>query len=741
MTTALDPNYNWKAAASQESVDYEAVNKSFMDQAYGMVANKAPKLFADPYRLGFEIVYRNEKATKMIGDFLFRVNGDILQVPVFFINGETKPADMLYRGGVKRMVPFTARWVDFLIKGADGDAGELVDRSRMRQRDLHGERLSVPRYTKYATENFTRLEDDGFLDEAPLEDGEPGAVLKWATEEFGPVVMEKLADWLENAPRALAYVSENYDLSSYTTKAAANEVVAPASALRLVTNLAQSKSASTTDWITRDGFAVVDDRHEFAVNPVVEEEPCADYTDIKDSGYAKFKLSDGKDIAGVVYRIYELPDQHTQRPTRTRSYSRLLVFEDGQSLRLTDNDAAFGQLLACIPPVSEGVKISEVSEGGMYLVAKDGGLNAWGPFRVTSKTTPKEGSVLLDIENQWGSQLDKLQYAPGKNHSYPEQGLLTEDARFIKLQVTKEPETSNKCFPSSCGERLKSEYKLMSSSQIDRWMRTGFGNDVDVIEVSTVKNAFDNYDVVVRQYRDDVRTKICTNTSKIQTIVKLATELGMHADEATKLLSSATVDKAAKTLVIDVLRDKKAYTTRVETLRDIPNSVDPQTRLRVEHPDTQILATYTPERFDQKARYGDKMDLARPANDAKHDDLKHKLPLDMIHNAKPEELAQHAQELGLSSIFDHGAIASMSKSVFDVSEQIRQYIPQLEAAVDRYYRILFLMRYRTADFEENFGKEEVMEMEATLASLAKETGENLLDLIERFRPDIGANAS
>ena len=52
----IDPDYQWKQAASQEAVDYAAVQKAFMDQSYGVVANKAKILFQDPLRLGFEQV-------------------------------------------------------------------------------------------------------------------------------------------------------------------------------------------------------------------------------------------------------------------------------------------------------------------------------------------------------------------------------------------------------------------------------------------------------------------------------------------------------------------------------------------------------------------------------------------------------------------------------------------------------------------------------------------------------------
>ena len=148
----IAPDYQWKQAASQEGVDYKAVQKSFMDQSYGVVANKAKILFQEPFRLGFEIAHRNEKATKMVGIYAFRVNGNLLYVPVFFVNGEVKPADMLYRADVKRFVPLTEEWCSFLVRGVHESSGTLVDKNRQRQSDAYMDRLAYPQRVKYASE-------------------------------------------------------------------------------------------------------------------------------------------------------------------------------------------------------------------------------------------------------------------------------------------------------------------------------------------------------------------------------------------------------------------------------------------------------------------------------------------------------------------------------------------------------------------------------------------------------------
>jgi hypothetical protein len=91
-----------------------------------------------------------------------------------------------------------------------------------------------------------------------------------------------------------------------------------------------------------------------------------------------------------------------------------------------------------------------------------------------------------------------------------------------------------------------------------------------------------------------------------------------------------------------------------------------------------------------------------------------------------------ATQYNMPHIFDHGELQRMSTSMFNTVTQIQQYIPDLETGVDRYYRILFLLRYRPADFEEAYGKDALLEMEQELSELANMSGDNLLRMLKRF---------
>lgn len=129
-------SYDWKKAAAQV-MDNGSVERAFMDQAYGFLANKAGKLMQDPYRLGFEVVYKNDSNTRMVGIFAFRVNDQILYVPVFFLNGDIKGTDLLYRQETKSFVPLNEEWVTYLTEKNNYEPGIPVDRKEFTRANNH----------------------------------------------------------------------------------------------------------------------------------------------------------------------------------------------------------------------------------------------------------------------------------------------------------------------------------------------------------------------------------------------------------------------------------------------------------------------------------------------------------------------------------------------------------------------------------------------------------------------------
>ena len=99
------------------------IEKAFSDQASGFVENKVGDLMKDEYRIGFEVVKKNEDNTRMVGVFAFKIDTDLVFAPVFFLNGEIK-GPLLYRTSNRMFVPATKEWAAYLIEATERKDGK-----------------------------------------------------------------------------------------------------------------------------------------------------------------------------------------------------------------------------------------------------------------------------------------------------------------------------------------------------------------------------------------------------------------------------------------------------------------------------------------------------------------------------------------------------------------------------------------------------------------------------------------
>jgi len=190
-------SYDWKKAAAQV-MDNGSVERAFMDQAYGFLANKAGKLMQDPYRLGFEVVYKNDSNTRMVGIFAFRVNDQILYVPVFFLNGDIKGTDLLYRQETKSFVPLNEEWVIWLTEKNNYEPGIPVDRKEFTRANNHLRLEDIAYPPNYKRDKrASQLDAVGKEDADVNNDGETDttdAYLKKRREVISKKVKDKKAD-------------------------------------------------------------------------------------------------------------------------------------------------------------------------------------------------------------------------------------------------------------------------------------------------------------------------------------------------------------------------------------------------------------------------------------------------------------------------------------------------------------------------------------------------------------------
>ena len=752
----IDLDYNWKSAAAEESVDYQAVESTFMTQAYGFVANKAKVLFRDPFRLGFEIVHRNEKATKMVGIFAFRCNNSLLYAPVFFVNGEIKGADMLYRSEVKRFVPLSDDWCSFLVRGANEESGNAQRKGMLRrQPDSNMYRLAYPQRTKYAGEfdasilgdDLTEVEKaaaEGIFREMMLHSAQDDNVpnlLPRAIQDGGPAFLTKLANLIEGSDIASRYVAENYTTADLTLdpdwcvkKAAANAVeVDPLDRYRgsvvLVRELGFAKSAADRKGIAERGYALEDYRELGAVNAVTDyiEDPAIH--ELTSTGVASVMDTDGESFDALILKTN---DQWMQ--SRSNGMSSIVSGGDDHgnislltlggkvadyvTFRGRRSAKIIGQFLDDKSSLDKCfIKPSAAKADHTYILVHKESLHASEPFVVTGK----DGKA-FKTTSLYGSNYADLLFQAAAAEADPARGFVNDAYALIEIKTEKKD--ADRDDVSTVWTK-----NLMAPAQLDAWLRTGGGNthSKDITVTTEPTGLFS----ISAEGSDGFR-KIARSLSRMEAHLSLAGDYEMRVDKAGEILDF-TEDKGAHRFRLYDTVSKSGYTTQMHPEREWITGYDPILNARYTSPQQQTLGTTTPVRAEQHHRIGDRYmgEAPTPSYDPEEDGL----PPDAIMQDSPEQLAALSQKYDLPHIFDHQVIGNLAGNTYDTIEQVRQYVPDLETGVDRYARILFLLRYRPADFEEAYGKDELMEMEQELTSLFSMAGETLLRMLKRFDND------
>ena len=729
--TIIDPEYNWKQAAAQEGVDYDAVRKSFMDQAYGFVANKAKVLFQDPFRLGFEIVHRNEKATKMVGIFAFRCNQALLYAPVFFVNGEIKSADMLYRGDVKRFVPLTDEWCAFLVRGANQAPGQLTDKSRQRQPDAYMDRLAYPQRTKYAMHDEST--DSEVLRELLLhcaDDSPMRKIMPDLINAGGPNVLEKLASLIETSELATRFLVENYTEEELTNVSAWQEKTATAAVdpeegnIVLVTGTGVCKSAAERESVMDRGYALIDNRPAEKKASIVEIIDSDEINELSAGcGPARLMMSDGSFEQALILKhndglLYE--GSYLSDGPMSHSSGTVVYLPKSKELKRIYGDLFGEKSIEECCDKCEKLTAADLNSYGTYVRLSQNDTEVSEIFTVTGKA--KDGECTIISFATPYSRERKMLYSPGRD-KYSSGEFISDDVHFLEVDAEFTRDEDNDERITSIEPRWTKV--PMDSAGIDRWMRTA-GNITESVDVEVKVNDLGLFNITARDIAGN--TKIASDLGILEAHLKLAHDFELTCDAAGGIIDKTVDDNVNRFRVFDTT-GKCAFMTRMQSMAPWIEGFDPQLGVKTDTPQRQVINTHTPERARQTQRYGDHYDRPQASPLQKEEDG---LPESALFSKTPEELAQLSQQLNMPHIFDHGMLGHMAKATFNTISQMQQYIPDLETGVDRYFRILFLLRYRPADFEEAYGKDELMEMEHEFSELASTAGENLLRLLKRL---------
>jgi hypothetical protein len=105
-----------------------------------------------------------------------------------------------------------------------------------------------------------------------------------------------------------------------------------------------------------------------------------------------------------------------------------------------------------------------------------------------------------------------------------------------------------------------------------------------------------------------------------------------------------------------------------------------------------------------------------------------------IDTATPMDLYGLSQQRGVGSLFEHGVVGALTNT-YDSAALIDTYMPDLQTALDRIGRVLFLFYWKPEDFATAFGSDDQSQLENKLVSNFKSFGDLVMELLQKNKPN------
>lgn len=725
ISTIMD--YDWREkAAAMTAADDNDVEKAFMDQAYGWVANKAGPLMQDPNRLGFEIVDKNDANTRMVGIFAFRINKGLLYVPVFFINGDIKGTDLLYVCRTKSFKPLNKGWVTFLLEKGDQNDGKGVSRDERRgmpQMVNFGQIANPPGRSKAAA--YSEM-----LKEAGYDSWSDWAEAASTLTETEPVLRKFMLE--DGGTKALALIekaaSESYDFTNALVAHCSEDDYAPtglidftkkasvAPKLKLIVGSLPDgvKSASVDPDFFKRGFMLLDDRHD------LDDE----LTTVMSDDTNTIEQFSGPGLYDVLMMDGSFSKAFVARPTKQSftasgggccpapcgdspyyeqdvpSTDAIVVLVDGNKHKQCSDVLGKNLKDAKACDKKDGL-LETMATGSCYRVFDTGEGTLSDPIYVTGKKTRKNITVYTAYTH-WSTPIE-IRHNPDYKGCDIRNNTLGSHAKFVKVDCDTE-----KCEHAD-EYRINNNGKFAVGNQdaLEVWIRQS-----GVKKASVRKTNEGDY-----LFRMDGKT-----ASDAMTAPGLAAFLSRDLAIPGKV-AMAIVDQATESKRADMwLHIKKASAIKLTEDANFQTGNDPVFGTEVEFPQEFALNTEGGDETAPDSRIGDAWDPANADG----------LPGQILSDESPENIQQLAAMHKLPHVFEHGVVGSLANT-FDSVAMIDKYLPDMEKALDSIGRIVFLFYWKPNEFEDAYGTDDMSNLENELLSNFKQFGDLVLNLSKKAK--------
>lgn len=702
----------WKKAAMEPQPSKNEVERAFMDQAYAFIQNKAGRLLSDPHRLGFEIVYKNDANTRLVGIFAFRAEARLLYAPCFFINGAVKGTDLLYDQSRKMFCPLTEDWVEYKLETSSSAQGSGYKNDAQMRRSMDVRKLMIPPSNRGFFEKGAKIELPiadvlvemsktatlgPILRQFMLEDGGLGAlnhIEKAAASSMEFAQALATLDGDDFAPDGLV------DLQAPTVEKSADA----RGDLYVITEVCDMLKAARVEEFAKRGYDFSDERKDTTTVEVNDIE----LQNVDKTGIYHVLCVDGSVEAAFCVkgakRIYPGEKCSPECGVNISASSDVdVIYKDGTVTNT--HEVVYGELKGDETDwEAEGVAKLKPTKGSYYvLYCPKANVHSHVYVRASRTVGDQTVYTLADAADDNAATVE-LVINPEQEESFVGDTWHACECVWVKFKVKS---------GSSWGQPTRGK-SLGDALTLDRFLYT---NDMIPAELRCEeKSAGQRYTLSLPHILETF------DMAEPNMAVKLARDLGIQGDTALTLIDAATALGSIK-FWMPKADLEKAGAMRLMDDPDFSREFDSDFGVPVDPGTATRLTVQDPQEPFPGQRIGD---AVKPEGGSNSETMS----LDEIMSQAPEQLAQLAQMRGLSNVFEHGMVGALTKT-FNVVTMIDRYTPELEKALDAIGRCLFLFFWKPGEFQDAYGVDDMQNLEDELINAFEGMGSLTLSLLRR----------
>jgi len=696
------------------------IEQTLADMAYEMLQASHPDLFEN--MVGFQLIDADDSGSKALGMFALKLGRSYGYIPAFFLNGAMKPLEILYLKDKDQMVPLTKEWISLSLRD-DVGVGYSENLPTMGLSNPNLEIYATPPRTGRTVTAEVKLDVEDFFGKLTKK-AEATIPLPLAISLSEGHIKVAFMQMLQSNPKYLEKICEIYPWEelksavSYIDKKAAKKRGQPD--FKIVDRIDKEITPAETKRILKGKVDIRDVRKNTGTTYHTQE--LRNYSNPDSEGFYQIPDNFGEEKLYLVMN-YPSPEvasfrgrSEGQMKPLSRSFgskdeeyrdviivdpkngewcikNRQEIFAKQPSRYKYNHKAAVDTFYKSLPTAKE----IEMNEKYIFIKRQGYQMSLIGPLRIEELHWKKD-HMYAKVHCVLSHKSKKLVISPTFSNSLgsPRDDVVTMSSDIKILRVSDKIYRDN----FGCQSPKGSEYKLL---------RKG------ICKVSMVTDGI--------EYSVKSKKKSWNSLDKTAAAKVLCLDLNMQGKDVIKFMDKVDLEKKAAVFV------KEAVGPYYNMPMRMGPEYSPYPMAQMTAPPIQNAPFYNA----QEQWFRDEYSPMNPNHP--RDGYKTNIgPDNMFEQPEGPGIQESMQgamggaDMGDQLLSDAGTLVSLS-SMTNIDTLVESYIKDLETALDKLGRMLFLYWWKADKFIEKYHDSDLQETEDSLRNLFRSLG----DLIYKFK--------